>query len=93
MRGLGADGARAASAPEMGTVKQLPRLRLRLDPILCDGAGYCAELVPERVSFDDWGYPIVDPRAIDDARCLRHARRAVAECPRVALRLEDTSAG
>ena len=66
--------------------------RLRLNPILCDGLGYCAELVPERVSIDEWGYPIVDPRPITDAACLRHARRAVAACPRVALSLVDAAA-
>ena len=33
--------------------------RLRVDPILCDAFGYCAELIPEVVSLDDWGYPIV----------------------------------
>jgi ferredoxin len=62
-------------------------LRLRLNPILCDGLGYCAELVPELISLDEWGYPIVDRRPITDDRWLRHARRAVAACPRVALSL------
>lgn len=66
--------------------------RLRVNPILCDGAGYCAEIVPERISLDDWGFPIVDRRPIDDAACLRHARRAVAACPMVALALEEVDA-
>jgi ferredoxin len=46
----------------------------------------CAELFPERVRLDDWGYPIIDTTAIPDA-LMSHARRAVAECPRSALRL------
>lgn len=65
--------------------------RLRINPILCNGVGYCAEILPERISLDDWGFPIIDPRPIDDPGCLRHARRAIAECPKVALFLEDVN--
>ncbi len=63
------------------------RLRVRVDPIVCDGHGLCAELLPERISLDDWGYPIVDGTPID-RRLLPHARRAVEACPVLALRLE-----
>ena len=63
------------------------RPRLRLDPTRCDGLGYCAEIVPELVTLDDWGYPIVDKRPIHEGRMLRLASRAVAQCPRVALDL------
>ena len=59
---------------------------LRVDPIACDGHGLCAELVPESVQLDDWGYPIVIGPVPDDA--LDHARRAARECPKLALRLE-----
>ena len=38
--------------------------RLRVNPIACDGHGLCAELFPERVSLDDWGYPIIDGRPV-----------------------------
>ena len=62
--------------------------RLRLDPIACDGHGICAELLPEMISLDDWGYPIVDgapiPRPLE-----QHARRAIDACPVLALRLEQ----
>ena len=61
--------------------------RLRLDPIVCDGHGVCAELFPERISLDDWGYPIVDGDPIG-GDMLDHARRAVAACPVLALTLE-----
>jgi ferredoxin len=63
--------------------------RMRVNPILCDGVGYCAEIVPELITIDDWGYPVVDPRPIDNETLLRHAQRAVATCPRLALLLED----
>lgn len=66
-----------------------PPVRLRVNPILCDGVGYCAELVPELISLDEWGYPIVDGRPVEAERALRLARRAVAACPRVALFLDE----
>jgi ferredoxin len=62
-------------------------VRLRLDPIICDGHGVCAELFPERVTLDDWGYPIVDREPIE-RDLLGHARRAVVACPVLALKLE-----
>ena len=60
------------------------RVRLRVDPSKCKAHGMCGELFPERIRMDDWGYPVIDPRALSDD-VLEHARRAVAECPRSAL--------
>ena len=57
---------------------------LRVDPIACTGHGLCAELLPERIVLDDWGYPILDPRPIPDAQ-LAAARRAADACPKLAL--------
>ena len=65
--------------------------KLRVNAIACDGHGLCAELFPERVTLDDWGYPIVDPEPVPD-KLESTARRAVAACPTLALRLEDASA-
>jgi ferredoxin len=59
---------------------------LRVDPIACDGHGLCAELFPERISSDDWGFPIVHDEPVPPA-LEKHARRAVAACPVRALRL------
>jgi len=62
------------------------RERLVIDRIRCDGHGLCAELLPELVSLDDWGYPIVAPADVPgDLGPL--ARRAVELCPVLALRL------
>lgn len=61
-------------------------LRLRVDPIRCDAHGMCAELLPERIRLDDWGYPIIDARPVT-RDILAHARRACAACPKDALRL------
>ena len=61
--------------------------RLEVDPIACDGHGLCAELLPERVTLDDWGYPIVDRAPLDPGLASGPARRAVNACPVLALRL------
>ena len=77
--------ARAAcSFPASGGRGMKPRLTV--DPIACSGHGACAELFPERIGLDDWGYPIVDGAPVPD-ELLAHARRAVAACPTLALRL------
>ncbi|MDA8046423.1 MAG: ferredoxin [Actinomycetota bacterium] len=64
---------------------------IRLDPIACDGHGICAELLPERIVLDDWGYPIIDPEPVS-GELLVHANRAVTHCPALALRLERAEA-
>jgi ferredoxin len=62
------------------------RTELVIDRIACDGFGMCAELLPELLELDDWGYPIVKSAAVPDA-LLDHAKRAVAVCPVLALKL------
>jgi ferredoxin len=64
--------------------------RLTVDPIACEGHGICAELLPEHITLDDWGYPIIDGAAIPE-RHLADARRAVKQCPVLALRLRLVS--
>jgi ferredoxin len=61
--------------------------RLRVNPIQCTAHGMCAELIPERVTLDDWGYPIIDATPLSED-LIAHARRAVAACPVFALKLE-----
>ena len=62
--------------------------RLRVNMIECEAHGVCAELFPEWVSLDEWGYPIIDDEAIPHG-LLAHARRAVQNCPKLALILTD----
>jgi ferredoxin len=57
-----------------------------IDRIRCDGHGMCAELLPELIELDDWGYPIVYATTVP-GDLAEHARRAVAACPVLALRL------
>jgi ferredoxin len=60
---------------------------LRVDPIACVGHGICAELLPELIRLDDWGYPIVEEAILNVD--IRDVRRAIASCPTLAVRLES----
>lgn len=64
---------------------------LRLNPITCVAHGLCADLFPERISLDDWGYPVIDPTPIP-RELEEHARRATDACPTLALLLERAKA-
>jgi ferredoxin len=61
--------------------------RLLVDWASCDAHGLCAELLPEAIALDEWGFPVVDPRPLASA-LEPMARRAVAACPTLALVLE-----
>lgn len=66
--------------------------RLRVNPIACEAHGLCAELFPERIALDDWGYPMIDERPIPP-HLLDHARRAADACPTLALLLDSSNDG
>jgi ferredoxin len=66
----------------------MPRHVLHVDPIACTGEGICADLFPEWIRLDDWGYPIVNPDAIPRDQ-LKHARWAADNCPALALKLRS----
>ncbi len=70
----------------MTTTQNRAAAKLSVNPIACEAHGLCAELLPELIRLDEWGYPILTadvPEAL-----LAHAKRAVAACPTLALRLE-----
>jgi ferredoxin len=60
---------------------------VRVNPIACEAHGMCAELLPERIALDEWGYPIVDPAPLT-GELLANARRAAESCPTFALLVE-----
>jgi ferredoxin len=62
--------------------------RLAVDPIACTGHGVCAELLPEGVRLDEWGYPLLATGDVP-ADLLRQARRTAAACPVRALLLVE----
>jgi ferredoxin len=70
----------------------MSRLALRVNPIACEAHGLCIELLPELITADPWGYPIIAQEAVPD-RLLPLARRAVTDCPTLALLLADEADG
>jgi len=58
--------------------------RLRVNPIMCAGHGMCAELLPELITLDPWGYPIIARGPVPD-ELTPMASRAAAACPTLAL--------
>jgi ferredoxin len=61
--------------------------RLRIDPGACDGFGYCAELLPEFVTQDEWGFPVLALEPVP-FKLVALARQCVKACPRNALFLD-----
>jgi ferredoxin len=60
---------------------------VRVNPIDCEAHGMCAELLPERITLDEWGYPLVDEAPLDGV-LVEHAVRAARACPTLALLVE-----
>jgi ferredoxin len=65
-----------------------PGQRLRVNPIACQAHGLCVELLPELISADPWGYPVIAAGPVP-ADLLPLARKAVNSCPKLALTLAD----
>jgi ferredoxin len=66
--------------------------RVRVNPIACEAHGLCAEILPELIRLDDWGYPIIDDSEVP-RELIGLAERAVDACPTLALLLEDDGIG
>jgi ferredoxin len=78
----------------MGVIRRAGMFVLQVNPILCDGFGHCAELAPELVHLDEWGYPIIssEPVPMADVGSYESARYAERGCPRQALHVAKVSA-
>ena len=77
----------AARDARAGRAMRTGGTRLRVDPIACDGRGLCAEMLPELITPDDWGFPVIRGDAVP-GDLLDDARETVRACPRLALRLD-----
>lgn len=64
--------------------RRVEGVRIAVNPVACEGHGLCAELLPEMIGLDDWGYPIIDQSPVP-AHLEAHLRRAVSACPTLAL--------
>ncbi|MBL0003823.1 MAG: ferredoxin [Dermatophilaceae bacterium] len=58
---------------------------MRVDWPSCAARGLCAELLPERIHLDEWGFPVVEGPVTPDLLGL--AKAAATACPHRALRL------
>ncbi|TDD90118.1 NADH-quinone oxidoreductase subunit NuoF family protein [Actinomadura rubrisoli] len=67
------------------------RLSLEVDWSRCDGHGLCADVLRGTVRMDEYDYPVIPSEPIP-ARLEADARRAVAACPGLALRLVPRTA-
>ena len=86
----------ACEAPAVLTLSATPRgslrwspvraMRIEVDPIACDAHGLCVELLPELITLDEWGYPLIEGGEIPPG-LESLARRAASTCPTLALRL------
>jgi len=65
--------------------------RLRVNPIACTAHGMCAELLPEFIALDPWGYPIVPEEPVP-GELSGLAAKAVAACPALALMITKGAA-
>jgi ferredoxin len=66
--------------------------RLVVDWSKCVGHGMCAELLPELIHLDDWGYPIIDGRPIP-TELDGLVKRAIDLCPTLAVLVQDVAPG
>ena len=66
-------------------------LRITIDPVACDAYGYCAELLPEAIVLDEWGYPMVNGQPLP-AELAAAAKRAARDCPTRAITLREKKA-
>jgi len=69
-----------------GATSDTAGLRVRIDWPDCTARGLCAELLPEMVRLDEWGYPVVADAEIP-VDLLLHAKNAAQACPKLAFRL------
>ena len=67
-------------------------VRILIDPVACDAYGYCAELLPEAITLDEWGYPVIDGKPLPPELAAA-ARRAARDCPRRAITLRERPGG
>ncbi len=71
--------------PGRSSGSDAPPQTLRVDWPSCVARGLCHETLPELVSLDEWGYPVVSGPVPEWLQA--EARLAVSACPHSALRL------
>lgn len=62
--------------------------KIAVDWTLCDGHGLCARLLHEKITLDEWGFPIIDDPEVEPY-LVNAARKAAMACPALALRVQS----
>jgi ferredoxin len=62
-------------------------ISLRVNPVLCDGVGMCAQFAPDLIEIDQWGFPLFPRRPLNETEQAQ-AMAAVRGCPKRALLLD-----
>lgn len=65
---------------------------LSVDRIACTGHGICADWLPEHITLDEWGYPVLHGERVAP-ELVAAARQAARQCPVRALRLTAARPG
>ncbi len=65
------------------------KARIAINPIACEGYGICAELLPELIELDEWGFPILRSKDVP-LSLLEHAKRAERLCPTLAVIIKQS---
>ena len=63
-----------------------PTEHLSVDPIACRAHGLCAEMLPDLIRLDEWGYPLIASGELPPD-LVRTAKKVAAACPTRALQL------
>ena len=69
------------------TASRTAHPRLHVDWTRCDGHGTCADLLPDLITRDDWGFPVLHGDGVVEPRAKERADLAVDVCPMLALKL------
>jgi len=72
------------------SAKATAETRLHIDWTRCDGHGTCADLLPDLIARDDWGFPILITGRPMRRQVRERAELAVEVCPMLALKIVGT---
>ena len=64
-------------------------MNVHIDPVKCEGFGFCHDLLPEVFLLDEWGYAYVGQDGQVPAGMEAKAREAAAMCPVHAITTTD----
>jgi ferredoxin len=67
-------------------------MKVRVDPVKCEGFGPCHDLLPEVFLLDEWGYAHTEKDGEVPPGREEDARQAAANCPVHAIVVDEGGA-